>query len=89
MSASYKGELRKDIEDVIFKLGIGEVSQPVKIENKYYIFKLENIAPPKQRILSEAQEIIHDHLFERKTEEELTKWLDELKKKSYIKILQN
>jgi len=86
---SRQGELRKDIEDVVFKLGISEVSNPIKIDNKYYVFKLDNIIPPRQLSLSETQDRIRTFLFEKKMQERLTKWLDELKQKSYIKIPQN
>jgi len=79
-------DLRKDIEDVVFMLGVGEISNPEKIENKYYIFKLENIIPPRQQTLSEVQNKINAFLFEAKMQESLGKWLEELKKNSYIKI---
>ena len=85
-----KGEnLRKDIEDEVFKLGIGEISEPVKIDNQYYIFKLDNIVPSRKPALFEAQDKIRDYLFQLKMQQDLAKWLDELKSKSYIKILQN
>ena len=82
-------ELRKEIEHTVFNLKIGEISNPVKIDDKYYIFKLNNINPSKQLNLSEVQDKINAFLFDRKFQEELKKWLDELKKESYIKILQN
>jgi len=79
--------LRKDIADVIFKLNAGETSKPVKIGNLFYIFKVYIISPPHALSLSEAQETIHNFLFEKKMQERLGKWLNELKKSSYIKIL--
>ncbi len=81
------GQLRKDIEEAVFKINIGQASSPVKIENNYYIFKLNNIIPPRQQNLSEAQEDVHAMLFNKKMQEALTKWLDGLKERSYIKIL--
>lgn len=86
---SEKGELKNEIEVVVEKLNISGVSDPVKIDEKYYVFRLFNIIPPKQLNLSEAQERIHEFVFNSKMQEELAKWLDELKKKSYIKISQN
>jgi parvulin-like peptidyl-prolyl isomerase len=81
-----KGQLRKDIEDVVFKLKPGEVSSPLKIGNKYYIFKLNRIIPPLQQNLNEVRDQVYTFLFNKKMEEELARWLDELKKRSYIKI---
>jgi parvulin-like peptidyl-prolyl isomerase len=83
------GQLRKDIEEEIFKMHLDEISEPIKIEKSYYIFKLNNIIPARQQGLSEAQDQIYTFLFNEKMEEALAKWLDEIKKHSYIKILEN
>ncbi len=88
-SSAKGGQLRKDIEETLFKLQAGQFSSPVKIENNYYIFKLNNIIPPRQQTLSEAQEDIHAMLFNEKMQDGLTKWLDKIKERSYVKILQN
>ncbi len=84
-----EGQFKKDVEDALLKLKAGNVSAPVKIEDKYYIFRLDKINPPRQLSLSETQENIYSYLFNKKMQEGLVRWLDELKKKSYIKILTN
>jgi parvulin-like peptidyl-prolyl isomerase len=89
LSASAGQQLRPEIQDTVFKLGIGEVSSPVKIDQQYFIFKLDNIIGSQQLSLTQAQDKIQAYLFEKKLQEELAKWLDELKKQSYIKILEN
>ena len=88
-SASAGQQLRPEIEAVVFKLGVNEVSDPVKIDAQYFIFKLDNIIGSQQLSLVQAQDKIQAYLFEKKLQEELAKWLDELKKQSYIKILEN
>ncbi len=88
--SAWKGEdLRKEIDEAVFSLGLGEVSAPVKIDEKYYVFKLENIIASRQLDLAQAQDKIQAYLFEKKLQEGLTKWLDELKKLAYIKITAN
>jgi len=82
-------ELKKEIKDAIFKLNPGEVSQPIKIDNSFYIFRLDNIVMARQQKLSEVQEKIQSFLYDIKMQENLSKWLDELKKRSYIKIFQD
>jgi len=82
-----EGQFKKDVEESLMKLKSGEVSEPLKIENKYYIFRLNNIIPPRQLSLAEAQESIQSYLFNRKMQEKLAQWLDGLKKQSYIKII--
>lgn len=83
------GELKKDIEEAVFKLGLQEVSLPVAVDNKYYVFRLTDIIPSRQLTLSEVQDKIHSFLFDFKMREKLNQWLQELKKKSYIKIIQD
>ncbi len=86
--SAWQGEnLRKEIEQTVFKLGLGEVSNPVKIDAQYYVFKLENILGSQQLNLSQSQEKIQAYLFEKRLQERLAKYLDELKKQSYIKII--
>jgi parvulin-like peptidyl-prolyl isomerase len=89
LSALAGQQLRPEIEDAVFKLGIGEVSNPVKIDAQYFIFKLDDIIGSQQLSLFQAQDKLQAYLFEKKLQEELAKWLDELKKQSYIKILEN
>lgn len=78
--------LKKEIEEAVFKLGINEVSGVVKLDDKYYVFRLLNIIPSRSLALNEVQYRIQTFLFEKKTQEELSRWIDELKKRSYIKI---
>ena len=89
LSVSRGQELRSEIEDTVFKLGIGEISNPVKVGEQYYIFKLDNIVASRQMDLAGAQERIQAFLFEKKLQVALARWLDELKLQSYIKILEN
>ena len=89
LSALQGQALRSEIEDTVFKLGIKEISNPVKIDEQYYVFRLEDIIISQQLSLDEAQSKIQMYLFEKKMQEGLAKWLHELKKQSYIKILEN
>ena len=89
LSVSRGQELRSEIEEAVFKLGLSEVSDPVKIDGQYYIFRLNDIIGSQQLSLAQAQEKIQTYLFDKKLQEGLTKWLDEIKKQSYIKIYDN
>lgn len=82
-------ELRKDVEEIVFRLNIGEISDPVKIDNKYYVLKLDDVIASKQLSLLESQDKIYSFLFENKMQQKLANWLDELKKGSYIKVVQD
>jgi len=87
MKVNKAEQLKKEIENIVFKLQINEISEPVAIDNKYYVFRLINITPPKESTLAEAQDKVHNYLFDKKMTEELNKWLEGLKKQAYIKII--
>jgi parvulin-like peptidyl-prolyl isomerase len=89
MSINQGEELKKEVEEVVLKLNPQDFSSPVKIGSKFYIFKLNSIVPAKQLSLAEVQEKIRDALSNKRTQEKMSAWLNELKKKSYIKIVQD
>ena len=83
------GELRKEIEDTVFKLGVGEVSNPVPIDKKFLVFRVDYITASSQLPLSQVQEEIHTLLNNKKMQEEMAGWIDDIRKRSYIKIMQS
>ncbi|MCK9431525.1 MAG: peptidyl-prolyl cis-trans isomerase [Candidatus Omnitrophica bacterium] len=89
LSASEGQQLRPEIESTVFKLAQGEVSDPVKVGSQYFIFRLDEIIGSRRLSLEEAHANIRAYLFEKKMQENLAKWLDDTKKQSYIKILEN
>ncbi|MBU1999014.1 MAG: SurA N-terminal domain-containing protein [Candidatus Omnitrophota bacterium] len=80
------GELRPEIEKAVFKLEKGQTSLPVEIQGKYYIFKLIDIYLYRQQSLLEVQSDIYAILQQMKMEQDMTKFLNDLKQKTYIKI---
>ncbi len=89
LKVSKNGQLSKEVESVIFKLALNKISEPIKVQNSYYVFQVKNIIPVKEQTLVEARDSVASFLFSKKMQEALVRWLDELKKHSYIKILQN
>ncbi|MFH0763234.1 MAG: peptidyl-prolyl cis-trans isomerase [Candidatus Omnitrophota bacterium] len=89
LNATREENLKKEIEKVVFSLGIGEISDPLDIDGKFYIFKLEHMIPARKLSLKEAQDKINAYLFEIKMQEAFDKWLKEIKEQSYIKIMQD
>ncbi len=82
------GQLIKELDQVISLLQVGEFSDIVKFQNKFFIFKLVDISSPKELSLEEAKQQIYDYLAEEKMQEKVNAWLEELKEKSYIDIKQ-
>jgi len=83
---AHRTELKKEIEDVLFDLKAGEISQPVENQGKFYLIKLNTIIPPRQQTLAEVREQVNNGLLERKMQEALAKWVEDLKKSAYIII---
>jgi len=87
---AYKGgELSEEVEKVVFDIGEGKFSRPLKINESFFIFKVEKIKGPRNLSLPEVQNEIYTVLFEDKMQAALVKWLDELKKQSYIQVSQD
>jgi parvulin-like peptidyl-prolyl isomerase len=86
LKVSSKEELKIQLKEAVFKLAKGEISKSILIDGYYYLFKLLEITPARQQNLSEVQDTIYRFLFEKKMQEKLTSWLEELKKNSYIHI---
>jgi parvulin-like peptidyl-prolyl isomerase len=88
-SAKKGGELKKEIEEVVFAMNVNDVSDPVKIDNAYYVFQLIKITPEYKQQLLDAQNSINQTLFNQKMQEDMVDWLEQLKKKAYIKITES
>jgi parvulin-like peptidyl-prolyl isomerase len=86
-TAARNGSLNPDVEETVFKMALGDVSGPIKIQEVFYILKLEKINLPRNPALPEVQDKIYGFLYEKKMQEAFKKWLDELKAQSYIKII--
>lgn len=81
-----KGELIKDIDDAIFSLSEKAISDVVKANNGFYIFKLVKKNPAAKLSLAEAEDKIRDKLFRDKMDEGFKKWIEELKKSAYVVV---
>lgn len=81
-----RGQLRKELEDVIFNLNVGKFSHPVDISEGNYIFFVRNKFLPTEKELTEVQKYISEMLSEMKFNIKLKDWLKYLKDKSYIVI---
>ncbi len=86
IAVSKTGQLDKNIESAMMKLGVAEVSSPVPFKDLYYVFKLNQIIPASQQNLCDVQDEIYNLLYNQKMQDKMVTWLDELKKKSYIKV---
>lgn len=81
-----KGNMKSSIENVLFSLEPGAISDVLETEEAYHIFKVFEKAEGRNETFEEIRPQIHEFLFRKKAHERFTAWMEELKKKSYISI---
>lgn len=81
-----RGELAKNIEEIIFNLKEGEVSCIVEAEAGFYIFRLIKKVPEAKLSLAEAEAEIRERLMRQEMDRRFREWMDGLKKNAYILI---
>lgn len=82
-----KGELEKTLEQAVEKLKQGETSPWIKIQNGWYLLRLEEKKESRLKSFEEAKKEIEDKIFREKRQKKLEEYLKTLQEKSYIKIL--
>ena len=81
-----KGQFIDNIEDVIFNLGEGEVSDLVEVDTGYYIFKLIGKIDEEISKLKEVEGKIDQLIFNEKFHKQFIIWVNELKEEAYIEV---
>lgn len=76
----------KDV-NIIFSLSSGDVTPPIRMQDGYYIFRINDIAQAKQLTYEESQERIQSYLLKLKGEERLKNWLIEKRAAMRIEIV--
>ena len=81
-----KGELNSAIEEAALKLKKGELSPWIETDNGWYLIQMVKIKESQLVEYKEVREKIETLLRTQKQNEELKKYIEKLKKESYIKI---
>lgn len=81
-----QGQLVSELEDKIFALKLGEVSDPVEVEGGVYVFKVIGITPGHKQEIKEVKDQIYNKLFDEQFEKKFTAWIEKLRKKAYVEI---
>ena len=81
-----KGQFLGDIDEKIFSLNDGEITDPIKSSLGFYVFKVEEKQKFAVRPLSEVKDQIQDIIFKTKLKDRLDAWIANLKKNAYISI---
>jgi len=79
--------LNEELAKVTFSLKPSEISPVIPLDNAYYILMVEAVKPAVTKPLSEVQQEIVQKLVQEEKLKTQDRWLKELHKKAYIKIL--
>jgi parvulin-like peptidyl-prolyl isomerase len=78
------GETLKEIDEVVFNLNPGDVSDVVESQMGYHIFKVEEIREPRQLEFEEVGDFLRQQLHMKKFEKALVEWLENKRENAYI-----
>lgn len=83
-----RGDLDPEIEKVLFELAPGNYSDIIEINGGFHIFLVEEHMKPRLKELSEVREEIIARLTPQKQQDAFEKWIEELKSKAEIAIIE-
>lgn len=81
-----KGQLMPEIEEVCFKLEVGQISEVIKTQFGYHIIKLTDKKEPRAVELSEVKDAIEKEFKDKAQQETLSGLIKNLKSKARIRI---
>jgi peptidyl-prolyl cis-trans isomerase SurA len=78
------GELAPVFEGPILKLAKGQTTAPIKSDNGYHIFRLEDREELTPEMVTQLRQQVRDILTQKKAQERLDDWLQGLRKRALI-----
>lgn len=81
-----KGQLLGEIDEKVFALNLGEITDPIMTSLGCHIFKVVERQKFSVKPLEEVRDEIQDELFKEKLRVRLDAWIRDLKKNAYISI---
>ncbi len=79
-----RGQTIPAIDNVIFALDEGEISEVVETPIGFHIFLVEEIQEPRQLELAEVSDFLREQIFMGKFQEKLVEYLEEQREKAHI-----
>ncbi len=82
-----KGQMLTNMEQAVEGLQVGEITAWIEMPNGWYLLRLEDKKESRIMAFEEVRETIQDGLFNEKYQNGITKYFEDLKNRSFIKIL--
>jgi parvulin-like peptidyl-prolyl isomerase len=86
LGAFKKGDLAKEIDDVVFKANKGYITDPIRIKPGFEILKVEEHYLPGQASFDDVKDEIMEKLYTPRMQPELRKYLTKLRQDAFIQI---
>ena len=81
-----KGEMMEEIDDAVFSLEAGDISDIVESPIGYHVFKVTEKTPKKNVDFEIVKYEIEDLIYKKRVDKKLKNWLKTLRKNAYISI---
>ena len=81
-----KGELTQQVEDAVWKLPKGSVTQPIKIPTGFEVFRVDDHTKAGLAPLADIRPEIENQLYGPKMQPKVREYLTELRKHAYLQI---
>ncbi|OGW86513.1 MAG: hypothetical protein A3C35_08090 [Omnitrophica bacterium RIFCSPHIGHO2_02_FULL_46_11] len=81
-----RGDMVSNIDQVLFSLPPGSISDVLETEYGYHVFKVIEKQPAFTKTFEQAKDEITEKLFRAQAHQRFIEWMDDLKKKSYISV---
>jgi peptidyl-prolyl cis-trans isomerase SurA len=81
------GQLNEALREIIGRMSVGDVSDPVPIPKGYQIVKLLGRKSGKTRSLEEVKDAVFEKLYMKETDKRYSAWIKELREKAYLRIV--
>lgn len=82
-----QGELMPELDEALFQLNVGEVSQPIQTTVGVHLIKVVDRRQFSAADIALARELAWQQLYREQFMRRMTEWLEELTRRAYIKIL--
>jgi len=82
-----QGELAEPLQKAVEYLEVGDLTSWIQMPNGWYRIKLEEKKESRRKLFEEVKSEIEEKLYNQEQQKKIQEYIEELKKRSYIKIL--